>query len=89
MAAGRVVVASRLGGLQEIIRDGETGHLVEPGDSEHLASRLDLALNNECLRISVGSQARSYVFTHLNSEQWFRQHLDVYASVLDHATTQD
>ncbi len=31
-AFGKPVIASRIGGLQELVRDGETGLLVEPGD---------------------------------------------------------
>jgi glycogen synthase len=32
MASGTPVVASRIGGLAEVVLDGETGFLVEPGD---------------------------------------------------------
>lgn len=38
---GVAVVASRTGGLAEIVEDGVTGHLVPPGDVEALAARLD------------------------------------------------
>jgi glycosyltransferase involved in cell wall biosynthesis len=40
MLAGRPVVASRAGGVMEILRDGETGFLVAPGDAQELAARL-------------------------------------------------
>src|SRR4029453_1102192 len=36
----RAVVASRVGGILELIRDGKTGLLVEPGDVDGLAARL-------------------------------------------------
>jgi glycosyltransferase involved in cell wall biosynthesis len=39
-AAGRPVVASRVGGIPELIEDGKTGLLVEPGDVDGLAARL-------------------------------------------------
>lgn len=38
---GVAVVASRTGGLAEIVEDRVTGHLVAPGDVETLAARLD------------------------------------------------
>jgi glycosyltransferase involved in cell wall biosynthesis len=40
MASARPVVASRVGGLCELIVDGVTGYLVAPGDTEALASRI-------------------------------------------------
>ena len=40
MAQGTVVLASRCGGIAEIVRNGETGFLVSPGDEEELALRL-------------------------------------------------
>ncbi len=40
MACGTPVVATRVGGMPEIIDEGETGHLVEPGDPAELAERV-------------------------------------------------
>lgn len=37
MAGGRVVIASRIGGIPELVSDGESGLLVAPGDSRALA----------------------------------------------------
>ncbi|MFT3767013.1 MAG: glycosyltransferase [Minicystis sp.] len=45
LASGRGVVASRVGGIPELIRDGETGVLVEPRDPESLAEGLAKALS--------------------------------------------
>jgi glycosyltransferase involved in cell wall biosynthesis len=43
---GVAVVASRCGGLAEIVADGETGYLVPPGAPDPLASRLDRLLSD-------------------------------------------
>ena len=40
MATGTPVVGSSVGGIGEVIRDGETGYLVEPGDAKALADAL-------------------------------------------------
>jgi colanic acid/amylovoran biosynthesis glycosyltransferase len=48
LAAGLCVVASRLSGIPELVRDGETGFLVEPGDPEDLAAGLARALGDGC-----------------------------------------
>jgi len=58
MAAGRVVVASRTGGLRDIIRDGENGLLFEPGDHSMLREKLVLALSDEDLRRTIAANAR-------------------------------
>lgn len=41
IAKGKVVVASRIGGLPELIEDGKTGFLFEPGDASDLANKID------------------------------------------------
>jgi glycosyltransferase involved in cell wall biosynthesis len=50
MASARPVVASRVGGLCELVVDGVTGYLVPPGDTEALARRIaELAGDRERL----------------------------------------
>jgi glycosyltransferase involved in cell wall biosynthesis len=61
LAAGRPVVATRVGGVPDVIRDGVDGFLVEPGAVADLAARLaDLARDPE-LRERLGQQGRSRV----------------------------
>lgn len=63
MALGRPVIASRLGGLREAIRDGENGFLVEPGDAAAIADRLRLLLGDSELRARLGREAEATVFS--------------------------
>ena len=58
MAAGRPVVASRIGGLPSTVVDGVTGLLCEPGSDEDLAARLDVLLSDEKLRRELGQAGR-------------------------------
>jgi len=60
MILGKPVVASRIGGIPEMIQDGETGLLVQPGDPEALASAVARLLKDPELRALLGSQARGY-----------------------------
>jgi len=54
MARGKAVVASRAGGPIEIVREGETGLLVPPGDTEALARALRLLLDQPHLAARMG-----------------------------------
>src|SRR5205814_8084426 len=52
MACGAAVVASRVGGLAEIIEDGKSGMLIEPGNANDLAAGI-LSLINDAERRSA------------------------------------
>lgn len=54
MAAGKPVVASRVGGVAEMIDDGATGFVVEPEDEKALANRLLTLLEDEELSMQMG-----------------------------------
>ena len=58
MACGLPVVASRVGGLQEIVEEGTTGFLVEPMDHHTMADRLETLSRSEKLRESMGKAGR-------------------------------
>jgi len=60
-AAGRPIVASAVGGIPEIVRDGETGLLVPPRDSEALARAVLRVLGDSGLAQRLGEAARAHV----------------------------
>ena len=63
MAYGRPVVATRVGGLADAIRDGETGLLVPPRDPAALRGAILRLLEDEPLRRRLGEAARESVRT--------------------------
>jgi glycogen(starch) synthase len=61
MAAGRPVVASRVGGIPELVRDGVDGLLVPPGDPVALAAAIDRLLGDRRLAARLGASGRTRV----------------------------
>ena len=58
---GKAVIASRIGGLSDIVADGETGLLVTPGDPEALREAIQRLLADPVLRCHMGTMATQRV----------------------------
>ncbi|PIQ84087.1 MAG: hypothetical protein COV75_03975 [Candidatus Omnitrophica bacterium CG11_big_fil_rev_8_21_14_0_20_63_9] len=58
MAAGRPVIATRAGGVTDIVSDGRTGLLVDPGDADALARAISRLLDDEVLSAALVQRAR-------------------------------
>ncbi len=58
MACGTPVVATRVGGITDLIVDGLNGLLVEPGDTSALFERITRLLKNPGLRLRIGEAGR-------------------------------
>ena len=61
MAMGRPVIASRIGGLPDIVVEGETGLLVTPGDERELREAVECLSDNPELRERMGANGRQRV----------------------------
>jgi glycosyltransferase involved in cell wall biosynthesis len=59
MTLGKPVVATRIGGIPELVQEGETGLLVPPRDSANLARAIIALARNKELRQRMGAQAQS------------------------------
>ena len=58
MAMARPVVATRVPGTREVVRDGDTGFLVDPADAEGFAGALERLLLDPALREAMGARGR-------------------------------
>ncbi|HEX7784814.1 MAG TPA: glycogen synthase [Methylomirabilota bacterium] len=83
MACGTPVVASRVGGIPEVVVDGETGWLVEPGDVAALAQGLRTALADPARARGMGEAGRRRVEAHFSWERIAALTLDVYRQAID------
>lgn len=82
MAAGLPVVATRVGGSPEVVRDGETGFLVDSGNDEQLVNALRTLLQNESLRKQFGSMGREMAGAQFGIASVQKQYEDLYSSTL-------
>jgi len=72
-AAGCAVVATDVGGTNEIVLDGSTGFLVKPGDRQALTDRVNLLLENKSMRDTLGKNAKAYVMDNFSWDQIMEQ----------------
>lgn len=79
-AAGLPVVATRVGGLTDIVADGETGYLITPGDAAELACRLRDLADRE-LRDRMGRAARARAVTRFDAARNARAIIDLLCAV--------
>jgi glycosyltransferase involved in cell wall biosynthesis len=82
-AHGKPVVATRVGGLPEIVDDGETGLLVPAGDEGALADAIVRLLEDEPLRHRLGANGRAKLESELSPQAVARGTVAVYESAVE------
>jgi len=78
MSAGRPVVATRVGGVPELVVDGETGLLVPAGDPSSLAAAIERLLEDPALRERLGAAGRARIAERFDLDRCRREHLELY-----------
>ena len=86
MAAGKAIVASRLGQIGETLEDGETALLVTPGDAEELAAAVKRLATAPELRSKLGANARRRAIEQHSWDDNVQQLLDAYPRLRTEAT---
>lgn len=81
MAAERPVVATRVGGIPEIVDDGITGSLVPPRDASRLAAEIMKYVRSGELRRSAGLAGRAKVEREFSTAVWVDRLEQTYAEV--------
>jgi glycosyltransferase involved in cell wall biosynthesis len=82
MAAGKAVVASRVGGLSELIKESETGLLVPPGNAQELAAAIAKLLQDKNLRSVFEQKAAARVRDEFTMQQMAKKTEDCYYETL-------
>jgi len=82
MACGKPVIASKIGGPAEIVKDAETGFLVNPRDTETVAERIIQLIKDEKLRKKMGRKARKIVVEKYSLEKVSEEYYRLYRSLI-------
>jgi len=77
-------IGSRAGGIPELIEQGRTGLLVEPGNVEELAAALDELMSDPVKRLEFGRRgAESILQKGMTLDQMIRNHIELYETILE------
>jgi len=82
MACEVPVVASRVGGLPEVVTDGETGYLSTVGDLDKMAADAARLVTDDKLRLEMGRRARESAISRYRTEVVIPQYIDFYEQVI-------
>jgi glycosyltransferase involved in cell wall biosynthesis len=82
MAMGKVVLASNVAALSEIVQDGYNGVLFEKDNIKDLASKLEMLINDSTLRKRIGKQAREWVERERDWKHLSKKVIEVYKGLL-------
>jgi glycosyltransferase involved in cell wall biosynthesis len=82
MAAGLPVVASRLGGLPDLVEEGRTGFLFDPLDAAGLGHGVEQILGDRSRALEMGRRGRTAALDRFHPRVVARRHLEIYQEVL-------
>ena len=78
MAIGLPVIASRIGGLQEVVDDGETGFLVEPRSVSDLTAKIERLWKDRALCLELGTRGRAKAIREYSGEVYYKRLMAAY-----------
>lgn len=87
LAFGKPVIGTRTGGIPEVIRENETGLLVEVGDTRALAAAMDRLARDSALRAKLGTAARADARKRFSGKTIRDRYLAYYRRLLDGKTS--
>ena len=77
------IIASNVGGVKDLVIDGETGLLFEPGDTDTLSEHILTLVENEQLRKKMGWNLYNRIKQFYTSERMADKHIFIYQRILE------
>jgi N-acetyl-alpha-D-glucosaminyl L-malate synthase BshA len=82
------VIATRIGGIPEVVTEGETGYLSDVGDTTKMSEDTMRLLNDEDLRRAFGEKGREQAMQRYGSDKIIPQYISFYEKILGEVGTQ-
>jgi len=82
-ALGKPVIGSRIGGIPELVKDGQTGLTFEPGNAEDLRAKVKALISNPDRVYKMGQAARRFVEEKLNPEVHYQGLMKIYELAME------
>ncbi len=83
MRGSKLVIATRTGAVPEYVIDGETGLIVEPGDSEALAAAIERILDNPASWVEMGEKGKKRFLEHFTVDKTVGKLTNLYLDLLE------
>ena len=82
MAAGKAIVGSKSGGMRDLLKQGYSGQLIDPGSSSDIYAAIKKLIDNNNLRYNLSYNARENILAGFNSNELANEFAKYYSSVL-------
>ena len=82
MAMGKPVVVTRSGGTDEIVMDHQNGFIIPPADKQALKNQLELLIDSEEMRNSLGVAGRKQVIANFGIDRMISESYKLYESIV-------
>ena len=79
---GVPIIGANIGGIPEMVIDGKTGLLFEPGNVGDLSNKISNLYNNKMLIKKMGINSYNYAKENLNKNKYYDQLIKVYNSTI-------
>jgi glycosyltransferase involved in cell wall biosynthesis len=81
-AHGKPVIASRIGGMTEVVSDGQDGFLMQPGNAEEMAERMKWLIDNPAGAVAMGRSGRQKVEIEFGPEKHYQDLSQIYRQLV-------
>ncbi len=80
--AGKPIIGTAVGGIKEIIEDGNNGFLINPNGYKELAQKIELLLSNPELRAEMGNRAKRVALERFSVGAWVNNITTLYEKII-------
>lgn len=87
LASGTPVVAFGVGGVSDIVKDGQTGLLASPRSAGDLAKKIWLLVNDQDLRSKLSNQCREFFLKNFSEDRQVQKLLNLFLEAIHHSTS--